>query len=92
VLFIVAIAGALLTHVPPPELVSAMPAPAHTADGPVIGAGNGFIVIVTLPVISAVQPCALVATTVYIPAATWKPKSSEPPVPAIGEPTAEAPI
>jgi hypothetical protein len=62
---IVAVAGVLLIHVPPPGSVNVMVAPTHTAVGPLIGAGKGLIIIATLPLMVLLQlVVALVATTV----------------------------
>jgi hypothetical protein len=73
----------LLVQVPVAEgSVSGIPDPAQTAVGPMIGAGNGFMVIVALPDIGPEQPVVvLVATTVYVPAAVYMPKLSALPVP-----------
>jgi len=62
----VAIDVLLLLHVPPPvPLVSVMVEPVHTTDSPPMAAGSGLTVMVTLPVIGAVQAVAgLVAVTV----------------------------
>ena len=42
----VAIAGALLVHVPPPASLSVIVPPIHTDDGPEIGGGPDVTVIV----------------------------------------------
>jgi hypothetical protein len=42
----VAVAGVPLTHVPPPGSVNVIVAPAHTADGPLMGDGRALTVIV----------------------------------------------
>ena len=91
---IVATPGVLLDQRPPPVAsVSVIVAPTHNADGPTIGAGNGLTVIVALPVIILVQPVIeLEATTIYMPAAACRPKSSAPPVPGIGKPTDVPPL
>lgn len=53
-------------HVPPNGVeVSVAVAPTQTADGPLIGVGEGLIVIVALPVMVRLHPVvALTATTV----------------------------
>jgi hypothetical protein len=54
----------LQTPLPAPSL-NALIAPTHTAVGPLIGGGNGFIIIVALPLIVLLHVVvALVATTV----------------------------
>ena len=61
----VAMAGKLLVQFPPPPSVSIIVEPTHTAVGPEIGAGNGFTIIVALPVILLLQPVPVfVAVTV----------------------------
>lgn len=55
----------LLAQVPPPVFVRVVVVPAHKAVAPIMGLGNGFMVMVALPVIVAVQPVlAVVAVAV----------------------------
>ena len=61
-----ATAGVPLVNVPPPGVADKLiVAPMHTADAPVIGPGNGLILMVAVPVIVRLQSVVLfVATTV----------------------------
>ena len=91
----VAIPGLLLLHKPP--VVASVnntdipTHPEHPDVGHAIGNGIGFTVTAALPIIVAVQPKALTATTVYTQGAVCSPKLIGRPVPGTDGPTGVSP-